>query len=135
MAIKLNSARQELEVAHVDINMADLASGSAANAIELPPNAVVVGGDVVVTTAFNSGTSDNITVGDATTANRYLGSTSIAATGRTALVPTGFTVTTTQRFLQVTWTGVGTAATTGVLRLAVQFYVKGRAEMSYGLGT
>lgn len=132
MAITLNASRQELEVAYVDINLADLTSGTAANAIELPPNAVVTGGDVVVTTAFNSGTSDVIVVGDVTTANRYLASTSIAAVGRTALTPTGFTTTATQRYVKVTWTAVGTAATTGVVRVCVHYYVKGRAGFTMG---
>lgn len=132
MAITKNAARQELVVAHVDISYADLVSGTAANAIDLPTNAVVVGGDVVVTTAFNSGTSDVITVGDVTTANRYLGSTSIASAARTALVPTGFVSTTTQPSVRVTWTAVGTAATAGALRLTVTYYVKGRAAFSQG---
>lgn len=132
MPITKNSARQELIVAHVDISYADLVSGTAANALDLPVNAIVVGGDVVVTTAFNSLTSDALVVGDVTTANRYLASTSIAAAGRTALVPTGFTVTSTQPSVRVTWTGVGTAPTAGALRLTVTYYVKGRAAFSMG---
>lgn len=132
MAITKNTARQELIVAYVDVALADLTSGTAFNAIDLPANAVVVGGDVVVTTAFNSGTSDVIIVGDVTTTNRYVASTTIAAAGRIAVVPTGFTVTTTQPSVRLTWTAVGTAATTGALRLMVTYYVKGRAAFSQG---
>ena len=132
MTITKNAGRQEVISAYVDIDYTQLTSGAAANAIDLPVNAVVVGGDVVVGTAWNSVTSDAIVVGDATTANRYLGSTSIAATGRTALVPTGFLVTATQPSVKVTWTGVGTAPSAGALRLRVDYIVKGRSAFSQG---
>jgi hypothetical protein len=127
MSITKNAGRQEVISAYVDVALADLTSGAAAAAIDLPPGAVVVGGDVVVDTAFDSGTSDAIVVGDASVANRYLTSTSIAATGRTALVPTGFKVTAAQPAVAVTWTGVGTAATVGALRLRVDYIVRGRS--------
>lgn len=58
-------------------------------AIPLPINAVIISGDVVTETAFDTAGFD-ITVGDATTADRYLAATDRAAAGRTALVPTGY---------------------------------------------
>lgn len=57
--------------------------------IPLPPNATVTGGSVDRNEAFDAATF-NITVGDATTADRYLGTTDVKAVGTTALVPTGF---------------------------------------------
>ena len=66
-------------------------TNTAATTIEiapLPQGAVVIGGEVVTTTAFDAATY-RVTVGDATTADRYLGSTDKKGTGRTALVPTG----------------------------------------------
>ncbi|TFH39937.1 MAG: hypothetical protein E4H01_17425, partial [Lysobacterales bacterium] len=48
--------------------------------IPLPPNAVVLSGEVVVTTAFDTAGYD-ITVGDSTTANRYLASTDVKGVG------------------------------------------------------
>lgn len=132
MPITKNSGRQDIVSAYVEIGFADLTSGSNVAALDLPVGAIVVGGDVVVTTAFDSVTSDVIIVGDVTTTNRYIASTSIAALGRIAVVPTGFTVTATQPAVRLTWTGVGTAPTEGALRLRVDYIVKGRAEFSQG---
>lgn len=131
MAISKNPARQCPVVAFVDIALADLTSGAAFDAIALPPGAVVTYGALVTTEAFNSGTSDVAVIGDVTTANRYMASTSIVTNGtRTALVPTGFVSTATQPNISITWTAVGTAATTGKLRLEVQYFVKGRSEFT-----
>ena len=58
----------------------------------LPYGAVVIGGDVVTETGFDTAGFD-VTVGDATSGTRYLGSTDRAGAGRTALVPTGFVST------------------------------------------
>lgn len=57
--------------------------------IPLPPGATVTGGSVDVNEAFDAATF-NITVGDATDPDRYLGTTDIKAVGTDALVPTGF---------------------------------------------
>lgn len=64
-------------------------AATAFDVINLPYGAVVIGGDVVTETAFDTA-SYAVTVGDATTANRYLASTDVKAAGRTALVPTGY---------------------------------------------
>jgi hypothetical protein len=132
MTITKNSGRQELIVATVDIGFADLVSGADLPAIDLPRNAVVTGGDVVVTTAFNSATSDVLDVGDASSENRYLNDANLASAGRTALVPTGFVTTSTQPALTVRWVGAGAAPTAGAVRLTVQYYVKGRAAFAQG---
>jgi len=130
MAITLQSGRQRSAWATVDFSYTDIATGVAAAAIKLPVGAVVVGGAVVVKTAFNSGTSDVIVVGDATTADRYKASTSIASAGRLALVPTGYAVLSTTREIKVTWTAVGTAASAGAARLEVEYIVPARADFS-----
>lgn len=132
MAINKNSGRQELIVATVDFGFADLVSGVDLSALDLPRNAVVTGGDVVVTTAFNSATSDVLDVGDATVQNRYLNDANLAAVGRTALIATGFVTTATQPAITVRWVGVGAAPTAGACRLTVHYYVKGRAAFAQG---
>ena len=134
MAITKNRGRQSPLEAYVDIGFADLAglSGTATLAIDLPVGAQVIGGDLVVYTAFNSATSDVITVGDALTANRYLASTSIAATGRTALTVTGYQTLTTSNKINVTWTGVGTVPTAGSIRLRMSYIVNKRAAFTQG---
>ena len=96
MPITKQSGRQELIVAHVNINLADVVNNVAQAAIDLPPNAVLVDGSLVTTEAWNSTTSDVMDVGDATTQNRYLNDGNIRALGaHVALVPTGFVHTST----------------------------------------
>jgi hypothetical protein len=131
MSITKNSNRQTPLVAMVEVSLADIASGVAAAAVELPGGAIVVGGDVTVITPFDSGTTDVIDVGDSGTANRYLNDGNIAAAGRIPLVPTGY-VTENIGDINVTVTSVGTAATEGTVRLTVEYVVEGRACSSQG---
>jgi len=133
MSITKNSARQELITAFVDINLADLVTNVAANALDLPPNAIIVSGRLVTTEAWNSTTSDVMDVGDVTSATRYLTDGNIRALAAVVpLVPTGFIHTTTEKQLTVTWTSGGGTPTTGKVRLEVQYFVKGRAAFSQG---
>lgn len=132
MPITKNKGRQSPIDAFVEFTFADIVSGTAADAIDLPVGAIVVGGDIVVTTAFNSGTSDVIVVGDSATANRYYASASIASTGRNPLVITGYKTLATTNKVRVTWTGVGTAATAGAIRLRVAYIVDKRAAFTQG---
>lgn len=132
MAITKNRGRQHVSSAYVDFTFADLASGVAAEAIDLPTGAQVVGGDIVVDTAFNSGTSDVMTVGDALSANRYYASASIAAAGRNPLLVTGYRSLATSNKVRVTWTGVGAAPSAGAIRLRVDYIVNKRAAFTQG---
>lgn len=134
MPITKNSGRQELIVAHVDINLADVVTNVAQAALDLPPGAVIVDGALVTTEAWDSTTSDVMDVGDATSGTRYLTDGNIRALGaRVPLVPTGFVVTTAQPSLTVTWTSGGGTPTTGKVRLEVSYFVRGRAAFSFGL--
>lgn len=72
-----------------DFGKTSVAETNSFDIINLPYGAVVVGGDVVTETTFDTAGWD-ITVGDATTGNRYLASTDIKSAGRVALVPTGY---------------------------------------------
>lgn len=130
MAITKNAARQEAIVAHVDINLADLTTGVDVDAIQLPVNAVVIGGDIVATEAFNSTSTDVIDVGDSASENRYLNDGSVHTTIRTALVPTGYVTLPTTRTITVRWVSGGGSPTTGKFRLTVEYFVAGRAEFT-----
>lgn len=133
MPIKKNSARQEVIAAHVDFTYADIpTTATVYEALDLPPGAVVVGGDLVVTTAWNTGTTATIDIGDVTTGNRYANDVDLKTAARTALTLTGFTTTTTQKTVNATPTLSGTAATAGAARLTVLYVVKGRAAFSQG---
>lgn len=133
MAITKNAGRQELVTAYVDINLAYVTTGVDVSALDLPVNAVIVSGSLTTTEAWNSTTSDVMDVGDATTQNRYLNDGNIRALGaHVALVPTGFVHTSTQPALTVRWVSGGGTPTTGKVRLAVTYYVIGRAAFSQG---
>lgn len=94
--------------------------------IKLPPNAVVVGGDVTVETAVVGPTASTITVGDAGNATRYLGSTSLLAAGRTALVPTQFVGIGDN--IRITVANTVAAATAGKVTVRVLYTIRGRVQ-------
>jgi len=127
MAISKDNGRQWPLVARVDFALADLVSGVAGVAIDIPGGATILSGELMVDTVFNSGTSDVITVGDVGTAALYLGSTDLQAAARTVIVPTGKTYTTPDS-VNVTWTAVGTAATTGAGSLTVTYVLDDRSN-------
>jgi hypothetical protein len=73
-----------------------------------------------VTTAFNAGTTNVITLGDGTTANKYLAAADVTE-GTPGVYPTGgagpFAAETAAGTLRATYTQTGTAATTGAARV------------------
>ncbi len=129
MPIKKNSGRQDLLVAFVDVSFADLAAGANA-AIDVPHGAVVVGGDVVVKTPFNSATSAAAKVGDKGDDDRYA-TVDLKVAGRTALTITGHKHNVAEHVL-VGFAQAGAGATAGAFRLTLHYYVEGRAAFSQG---
>jgi hypothetical protein len=99
-------------------------SATTAEVINLPKGAIVVGGALTRSTAFDAATY-NVTVGDADSAARYLGSTDVKATGITALVPTGY-VSTGQN-IRLVFTAAD-VCTTGVAHLRVDYIINERAD-------
>lgn len=77
---------------------------------------VVVSAWVNVTTAFNAGTTNVITLGDGTTADKYLAAGDVTE-GTPGVTPAGgkgpFAAETAARTLTATYAQTGTAATTG----------------------
>lgn len=133
MPITKNAGRQELIVATVDFTFADIpTTATAYAALDLPAGAVVVGGDLVVTTAFNTGTTATLSIGDVTLATRYATTVDLKTAARTVLTLGGFTVTNTEKVVNGTTAYVGGAATAGAARLTVTYFVKGRAAFSQG---
>lgn len=127
MAISFDGSRQYPMTGKVTVGFADLATGVAAAFDNIPGGATITDISINVLTAFNSATSDVVVVGDADTPNLYLASTSIAATGLTAGVPTGKKyVAPTQ--LSLTWTGVGAVPTTGEFEVIFTYVQDGRAN-------
>lgn len=133
MAIKKDSARQPPLTAVLTINFNDpTAYGTAENAFDLPQGAVVTGGDIVIVTPFN-GTTNTLSLGDATLATRYATTVDLkaAAGARTALAVTGFLTTLTEPAIRALLAQTGTA-TAGAVRIHVTYIVPGRAFSSQG---
>lgn len=130
MAITKNPDRQYPLRAKVDFVQADLATGVAAAAIDLPGGARVIGGQIAIVTAGDSVTSDTITVGDGTTANRYASAVDGKATGRTALTPDELAHATGKGVVYITNTAVGTEGTAMVGFLEVEYVIEGRGNES-----
>ena len=64
----------------------------------LPVNARVTGGEIVVETAWDNGTTATVDIGDVTDPDRYTASpVDLTSTGRTALTLTGFKHTEVER--------------------------------------
>ena len=133
MAIKKNSMRQEPILAYLDIGYADItAYGTAEEAFDLPGNAVLIGGDVVVKTPWNSATTATLKLGDGIDDDRYTSSAiDLKTAGRTALTITGYKHTVAEA-LKALVAQTGTAATAGAARITISYYVEGRAAFSQG---
>jgi hypothetical protein len=92
MTTTVNINRQTRLVAYRDFDSSDFTTAVAKNLIYLPNGARVLSGFVDVTTVFGGATggTHTIEVGDTVgtdDVDRYLGSTSVASTALTALVP------------------------------------------------
>ncbi|GKT19797.1 hypothetical protein AVHY2522_23800 [Acidovorax sp. SUPP2522] len=133
MAIKKNASRQELIVAHLNIGYADPTTyGNAENAFDLPGNAIVLGGDVVVKTPWNSATTATLKLGDAVDDDRYTASPiDLKTAGRTALTLSGYTHTVAEA-LKATIAQTGAGATAGAARITISYYVEGRSAFTQG---
>lgn len=122
-----SAGRQPVLSAAIPFTFSDLTSGEITEAIVLPGGAYITGGEVVITTAFDSATSDAIEVGLlAVATDTLLSSTSIASTGITALVPVGGSLAASDT-VTIEWTGVGAAPSAGVGFLRVEYVIDGRA--------
>lgn len=107
-------------------NFNAVGAGPVYDVIPLPPNAVVVGGDVGVEVASNDATTATIAVGDSASAARYLAATSIKAAARTPLVPTGYRGV--GEDIRITLANGTGGATAGTVSVRVQYVITGRAQ-------
>ena len=133
MATDINVTRQTVLYAERDFTYDDFVSGEAKEMIYLQAGSKVLRGGVDITTAFNSGTSDTLTVGDTegTTpdVDRYVASIDGQAEAVTlfngvtdGLINTSEAITMTNT--QVV--GSGEAATAGAGKLWIEYVVDNR---------
>ena len=131
MTISVPDTRQYPLVAYAEFTYADLVSGVASKLVELPLGAVVTGGYYLLDTAFNSGTSAAITIGD-TDVDEYLADANAKdATAVTALTVTGIEVVAANTAVNIILTAVGTAATAGAGRLILEYIVPTRSNENF----
>ena len=101
--------------------------------INLPLNAVVMGGEVYVQTAFVGPTAATLSLGDAgdsvnaALATRYANAINLLATGRTALTPTGITLFAGQN-LRASFNLTVANATAGLVTVRLFYAISGKAD-------
>ena len=131
MTISVPDTRQYPLVAYAEFTFADLVSGVASKLVELPLGAVVTGGYYIIDTAFDSGTSDAITIGDADDVDEYHADADAQAAVVSALTVTGIEVTADNTAVNIILTSVGTAATAGAGRLILEYVVPTRSNENF----
>lgn len=94
--------------------------------IALPPNAVVVGGDMTVETISDETGTATIAIGDSASATRYLAATTLKTAARTALTLTGYRGL--GENLRITIANQNGNATVGKVSIRVNYIVSGRAS-------
>lgn len=123
--LKPANGRQYPLFAEVTIDVANMnESGVPVTAIKLPYGAQVISGAVIVDTAFDAATA-TIDIGDSTVGNRYGDNVNVAATGRTALTPTGYVSDGADLIVTPTFAD---PVTVGKVRVQVMYVINGRAH-------
>lgn len=92
----------------------------------IPANAQIVDINIDVTTAFNAGTTNTITVGKSGSAAAYVASTSVSSAGRANVATTGVysawaDVGSAEVPVTATYGQTGTAASAGAMRVTVVY--------------
>lgn len=108
------------------VSKAFTAAAPVMDVIKLPPNAVVIGGDVTVETISNDSSTATIAVGDSSSAARYLAATTIKTAARTALTLTGFRGT--GQDIRITLANAGADATAGKVTVRVTYIIQSRSN-------
>jgi hypothetical protein len=102
------------------------AAAGVFDAINLPGNATVIGGELVVEVVSNDTGTATLAVGDSALATRYLAATNLKALARTALVPTGFRGA--GENIRLTLANANGNATTGKATVRVMYTIQGRGN-------
>lgn len=132
MSITLNDSRQAPLWAYVDINLADFSDGAVQAAMELPGDAIVVGGFIQPIETFNAATTATLKVGDSVDDDRYTATPAdVKALTVVPLDVTGYQMP-AQGNLVVTYASTGAVATTGKCRLHVSYIRAGRTQSTQG---
>lgn len=132
-------ARQQGEHVFVEISQPQLAASLVANGglgyieVDVPENGVLVGGSIVVGTAFD-GTTAPFSIGDSASQNRYVAAVDLKSAARTVLVPTGYVygASGNQRKMRLVYAPTGTPTAVGKATLHLQFLQVGKSMTTRG---
>jgi len=101
-------------------------NSTAVTIATLPINAQIVDINIDVTTAFNAGTTNTVTVGKTGSAAAFVASTSVGSTGRASVATSGVysawaDTGNSEAVATVTYSQTGTAATAGAARVTIVY--------------
>jgi hypothetical protein len=127
-----DTSRRRLVVAEAVVRLADLTSGVALEVIEVPAGTIIDEVATILEEVFNSGTSDSLVVGDGGDTDRHLAATNVTtgqALGKKTVntLGAGYKYTADDT-IDVILTSVGTAATTGRIRVIAKMYLPAECE-------
>jgi len=101
-------------------------NATAVTIATIPAGAQIQNVNIDVTTAFNAGTTNTVTVGKTGSAAAFVASTSVGATGRASVATTGVysawaDTGTSDISATITYSQTGTAATAGAARVTIVY--------------
>jgi len=130
MTILYKAIRQQTKSALVTFDIADLPASTFVPLVDLPANALVVSGEVIVEVASDTVTTDVLDVGTSGAPNANLNDANFKAVGRTAFSSNGARGPRTT--LGITRTPVGGAGTVGSGMLRVEYVLLGAGTETEG---
>ena len=101
-------------------------NATAVTIATIPANAQIVDICIDVTTAFNAGTTNTVTVGTSSSAAAYVASTSVGSAGRASVASTGVysawaNTGSSDLSATITYSQTGTAASAGAARVTIVY--------------
>ena len=124
MALGRQGHEQQVHFLHRVVNYNDTGVGSGVVVGILPAGAQITGILVVIDTAFNAATTNNLLLGTAAAGNQIATTSDTAAgTAGAKVVTTGLALAepTADQAIYATYTQTGTAATAGKARVAISY--------------
>ncbi len=101
-------------------------NATAVTIATIPAGAQIVDINIDVTTAFNAGTTNTVTVGTSASAAAYVASTSVGSAGRASVATTGVysawaNTGSSDLSATITYSQTGTAASAGAARVTIVY--------------
>jgi hypothetical protein len=134
MAITFDNARQERISGHKAFKFTDLTTGVYVGLIKVPVNAIVTDARLVITTLFDSVTTDKFSIGSQLNGSAAVDTTYAAQSADVTAVPTQIlgvmtgAINTVAGTVGVRWDGAGGGTANGAGTLYIEYIIDGRAD-------